>query len=110
MGRKRRSYGLFLMWAILLCACSSVADVQGAVTEYEKQKTVTRSFDVSAGDQLSIDNRYGNITITHWNKKQVEIRVVVESRARREAAANFLPFGTGFTSSGPLSGMPAAGR
>ena len=32
------------------------------------------------------------------------------TRARREAAANFLPFGTGFTSSGPLSGMPAAGR
>ena len=87
MVRERISYGLFLMWAILLCACSSVADVQGAVKEYEKQKTVTRSFDVSAGDQLSIDNRYGNITITHWNKKQVEIRVVVESRARREADA-----------------------
>lgn len=47
-----------------------------------KKKEINRSFSVGLSDLLNVENRYGSITIAHWAKKEVEIRVVVESKAR----------------------------
>ena len=58
--------------------------------EYKKQKTFERTFEVSANDQLLVNNRYGNVTVAHWNEPKVEIKVVVESRARKESDAQEL--------------------
>lgn len=55
--------------------------------DYKKQKEVVQSFRVGSNDLLQIDNRYGNITVTHWNKNEVEIRVKIEARANREETA-----------------------
>ena len=37
-----------------------------------------------------MNNRYGNVTVAHWNEPKVEIKVVVESRARKESDAQEL--------------------
>jgi hypothetical protein len=52
-----------------------------------KKKEINKSFSVSLNDLLDVDNRYGNITITHWAKNEVAIRVVVESKARNDDQA-----------------------
>jgi len=49
------------------------------------KKEISKSFSVSANDNLSVENRYGDITITHWNNKEVNIRVVISADARTDS-------------------------
>ncbi len=53
----------------------------------EKKKEVNQSFAVSASDQLRVENMYGNITIVHWDKNEVAIRVVIEAKASSDSRA-----------------------
>ena len=46
-----------------------------------KKKEINKSFNVGKNDILQVDNRYGNITVTHWSKSEVSIRVVIEAKA-----------------------------
>lgn len=73
-------------WLCALCSLPALAG-RPALFDYKKQKEVVQSFKVSSSDLLQIDNRYGNITVTHWNKNEVEIRVKIEAKANRETAA-----------------------
>lgn len=79
-----------LLGIILCCGCWGDSEVSAAVKEYKKQKTIERTFEVSKSDMLLVNNRYGNVTVAHWNEPKVEIKVVVESRARRESEAQEL--------------------
>ncbi len=58
------------------------AEEYGAASE--KKREVSKTFQVSLSDNLSIENRYGNITVTHWNKNEIEIKVVIEAKARND--------------------------
>ncbi|MDR1623973.1 MAG: hypothetical protein LBS04_03265 [Tannerellaceae bacterium] len=78
---KNRCWLLFVLLIIL-------APTAGAKTwDNTKKKEFNQTFKVEANDQLQIENRFGNITITHWNKKEVAIQVIVESKARSESEA-----------------------
>lgn len=52
-----------------------------------KKKEINKSFNVSKSDLLLVDNRYGNITITHGNKNEVAIQVLIEVKADNESVA-----------------------
>ena len=43
----------------------------------EKSKTIKKEFKVNANAKVSIDNRYGDLNITTWNKNKVEIEVKI---------------------------------
>lgn len=79
---KNRSLVLLAMLLIV-----STAIGWAAKPESIKKKEIIKSFDVSLSDLLMTDNRYGNTTITHWNKSEVEIRVVIEAKAEKEQNA-----------------------
>ena len=84
MRRMRQNYvfGLaLLLW--LTCSFSLVANP----LEVVKKKTIERSFNVGSNDRLHVENRYGNITVTYWNKQEVALRVEIESKARNERRA-----------------------
>lgn len=66
--------------AVLILFCSLTGWAEKA--ESVKKKEYNKSFNVSLSDLLQVDNRYGNITITHWSKNEVSIQVVVEAKAR----------------------------
>jgi hypothetical protein len=74
----------WLLFALLLILAPSV----GAETwDNTKKKEFNQTFKTDANGQLQIDNRYGNIIITHWSKNEVAIQVIVESKARSESEA-----------------------
>lgn len=82
--KQTRSRSLLLL-AVLLIA--STAFGWAAKPESIKKKEISRSFNVSLSDLLQTDNRYGNTTITHWNKNEVSIRVEIEAKAESAEAA-----------------------
>ncbi|APZ47862.1 hypothetical protein BW723_16865 [Polaribacter reichenbachii] len=61
---------LFLLFPLITSA-NSVGKKQ------EKSKVITKEYKVNANAKVAIDNRYGNLDITTWDKKQVEIEVTI---------------------------------
>ena len=73
-----------LLW---LCGTIALATPGGKPLEAVKTKTVNKTFRVSNDSELAIENRYGEITITHWNRNEVAIKVEIESRAANDQTA-----------------------
>lgn len=53
----------------------------------EKKKELKRSFQVSKSDLLDISTSWGDVTISFWNKPEVEIRTVITSQHSSEKVA-----------------------
>lgn len=45
--------------------------------KHEKSKTITKEYTVNSDARVSLDNKYGNLKITTWNKNRVEIEVQI---------------------------------
>ena len=86
-GIKQFSKALWTVALLWLCGTIAFANPNGKLLEAIKTKTVNQTFKVSNGDELAIENRYGEITITHWNRNEVEIRVEIETRAENDQLA-----------------------
>lgn len=61
--------------------------VKAETSEFVKTKKINKTFSVSRNSLLYVDNRFGNITVSHWNKSEAAIRVEIESVASREQQA-----------------------
>lgn len=85
MSTKQTTSRAMLLLTLLLIV-STVCSWAGK-PERIKKKEYSQSFSVRLSDQLLADNRYGNITVTHWNKNEALIRVEVEAKADTEEAA-----------------------
>ena len=44
-----------------------------------KSKTFSKTFSVDAGDKLSLNNRYGGITIKTWDKREVKVDIDIKA-------------------------------
>ncbi len=78
------------MWTVALlwiCGAIAFANPNGKPLEAVKTKSVNKTFSVNNDDELAIENRYGEITITHWNRNEVAIKVEIETRAANEQLA-----------------------
>jgi hypothetical protein len=54
------------------------------------QKVVTKSFPVSENTTMKIDNLFGNITISEWDKNEIAITVNIKTTAKSQNAAKEL--------------------
>tara|TARA_R110001592_G_scaffold191901_1_gene438478 strand:- start:1335 stop:2414 length:1080 start_codon:yes stop_codon:yes gene_type:complete len=45
--------------------------------KHEKKKTIKKEYNVNADAKVSINNKYGNLNITTWDKNSVEIEVTI---------------------------------
>jgi hypothetical protein len=73
-----------LLFALLIILAPAVG---GETWDNAKKKEFNQTFKVNANGQLQIENHFGNIAITHWNRAEVAIQVIVESKARSESEA-----------------------
>lgn len=74
---------LLRFWCTCMCMLFCLA-VQAAEPDELNKKEYEKSFPASKSDELFISNKYGGITITHWDKAEVAFRVVVEIKSRDE--------------------------
>jgi hypothetical protein len=52
--------------------------------KYTKTKTINKEFKVSENATLNVNNKYGNIVITNWDKNQIEIEVTITTNGDNE--------------------------
>lgn len=74
-----------LLMAVMLVAGTAVSF--GTEPESVKKKVISKSFEVSGGEMLKTDNRYGNTTVTYWAMNEVSVRVEIEAKTVSNAAA-----------------------
>ncbi|MDR2498367.1 MAG: DUF4097 domain-containing protein [Tannerellaceae bacterium] len=72
---------------ILVFVAVSVGALQADIFDSTKRKEFNRSFAVGTSDRLSVDNRYGNVTVVYWNKSEINIRVEVIAKAKSDSRA-----------------------
>ena len=56
----------------------------------QKQKTLSKSYTVSAKDRLSISNKYGKVTINIWDKNEIKTDVTIIGSANSDEKAQEL--------------------
>ncbi|MBY8961883.1 hypothetical protein KJK34_03875 [Flavobacterium sp. D11R37] len=69
---------LFLLFPI-----ASIAS--GPKGKYTKERKINKLYNVNSSAQLDVDNRYGNVYITTWDKNQTAIDVVITVTGNDEA-------------------------
>lgn len=74
---------LLRFWCTCMCLLFCLA-AQAAEPDELNKKEYEKSFPANKSDELFISNKYGGITITHWDKAEVAFRVVVEVKSRNE--------------------------
>ncbi|WP_247237538.1 hypothetical protein [Telluribacter sp. SYSU D00476] len=62
-----------------------LADVEDGLVE--KRKTIVKVFDVTAKDQLMIDNQFGQVKVNLWDKKDIRVDVVITANAPTDQRA-----------------------
>ncbi|MEE9348485.1 MAG: hypothetical protein V3U80_00395 [Flavobacteriaceae bacterium] len=62
---------------IVLLLLPIIGYSNGPKGKYNKSKTIEKSFNVDSNTDLIINNRYGNVDITTWDKNTIEISVKI---------------------------------
>jgi hypothetical protein len=78
---------------ILLCAGITVTAQQaGSGTkekkryEHYKERNISRTF-AAAGNALSIDNSFGNVTVTTWDRNEIKVDIHIEASSNQKDIA-----------------------
>lgn len=66
-------YKITLLFLLVPLITNAITDKK----KHEKNKVVKKEFSVNADAKVAINNRYGNLNITTWNKNKVEIEVTI---------------------------------
>ena len=53
----------------------------------EKKRTISRSYAVGPDDRLSIENSFGNVTITTWDKNEIQVDIEIGVHATTDERA-----------------------
>jgi hypothetical protein len=57
----------------------------------EKKKNITFSYSITPADKISLENQFGDIKVSFWDKNEVKIEVLVlANAASEERASNFI--------------------
>lgn len=66
--------------------------VQNSTPEWiERRKSIIFSYAISNSDKISLDNQFGDIKVSFWDKNEVKVEVTILANATsEERAANFI--------------------
>lgn len=82
----------FSLITIISFANNGTDPVQNSTPEWiERRKSITFSYAISASDKVSLENQYGDINVSFWNKDEIKVEVTILANATsEERAANFI--------------------
>ena len=56
--------------------------------KYNKEKTISKSFDVSANATLNVDNSFGNINVITWDESRIEFDITIRVSGNNDDKVN----------------------
>ncbi|HTQ64844.1 MAG TPA: hypothetical protein VMI12_08595 [Puia sp.] len=82
--KKRTNLFKALILALTLLPASVFAGDGG---EAEKKKTISKSYTVTSTDKLSIENSFGNVVVTTWDKNEFKVDIEIYAKASTDQKA-----------------------
>ncbi len=76
----------FMVTAALLLAASTGIFAAGE-PEVEKKKVYSKSYPLDGNDKVSINNQFGEVKISTWNKSEVRIDITIIAKASTDERA-----------------------
>jgi len=55
------------------------------VAGIERKKTIVKLYDVSSKDNLVVDNQFGNVSISLWNREEIRVDITVTANSNTDA-------------------------
>jgi hypothetical protein len=72
--------------AVLVLSAPVIASAHSD-QDVRRQKLINKSYDVTADDRLSIDNQFGNVVVSTWDKEQITVDIEISARASTDERA-----------------------
>lgn len=73
--------------AAVLVLSAPVMALAAGDQDVRRQKLINKSYDVTADDRLSIDNQFGNVVVSTWDKQQITVDIEISARASTDERA-----------------------
>ena len=83
----KRHIRLFSSVTVFLVLSASTISLTANAQEQKRQRLINKSYDVSAEDKLTIDNQFGNVVVSTWDKPQITVDIEISARASSESKA-----------------------
>jgi hypothetical protein len=77
----------FLFLALALAPFLSMANDGDNI---EKKRTISKTYAVSPSDKLSIENSFGNVVVTTWDKNEIQVDIEIGVHAATEEKAQHM--------------------
>ena len=77
----------FKGFILLALALSPLLSSANNGDNIEKKRTISKSYNVGPDDRLSIENSFGNVIITTWDKDEIQVEVEIGVNAPSEEKA-----------------------
>jgi hypothetical protein len=75
-----------LSGAALLLVLSAPVITQAQ--DVRRQRLINKSYDVTADDKLQIDNQFGNVVVSTWDKEQITVDIEISAKASTDERAH----------------------
>jgi hypothetical protein len=56
--------------------------------DVRRQRLINKSYDVTADDKLQIDNQFGNVVVSTWDKEQITVDIEISAKASTDERAH----------------------
>jgi hypothetical protein len=77
----------FKGFILLAFAAAPLLSVAGNGDNVEKKRTISKTYDVGPDDRLSIENSFGNVVVTTWDKNVIQVDIEIGVRASNDEKA-----------------------
>ncbi|MEP7144146.1 MAG: hypothetical protein ABI707_14785 [Ferruginibacter sp.] len=78
MKKINRSLSLLLLLLSQLSMFAQVENEKNKKYEFVKNKSVSKSYNVSSNDKLTIHNSFGSVEVHTWNKNEIKVDIAID--------------------------------
>lgn len=82
-----KKYISTLLTILFLASIGTTSFARGNEPQAEKSKTYSKSYSLGSNDQVNLNNQFGEMKITTWNKNEIKVDVNIVAKANTDEAA-----------------------
>jgi len=80
-----KAYSFLLLFSTL--AVSTFANEDPLI---EKKKSVSKTYDLSANERVTLENRFGELKVTTWDRNEIKVDITSTAKGNSEERANHI--------------------
>lgn len=80
----------FKLFAILVFLLAPVFSSAADGGNVEKKKTISKTYTVNGDDKLSIENSFGDVVVSTWEKNEIQVDIVIGANAPTDEKAQHM--------------------